>query len=425
MNKAAVVLSILFLMFSFMGCSEKATGPTDTGNNDTEESAFDVPTVKELPVTDPAVTTAVTANNDFALRLFKAINGDSADANVFISPLSVSIALGMVYNGAGGYTRQAIQNSLGLYGLTADEINSAYYSLIKYLTSLDPGVIFEIANSNWIRDGFEVEQAFIDFNRKYFNADVNYLDFSLPDAADIINAWVNEKTHGKIEDIVDPPINDGVMMYLINAVYFLGNWTYQFDPDDTEDQHFYLSPGNHIDHPTMTYKAEISYYNNASFTGVELPYGDGKFSMLIFMPHDFDPGINDFVENMTPEFFDTYLPLFHTDSVNFYLPKFKIELDYDLIPYLSQLGMSIAFAGGADFTGINPGGGLFITKVRHKTFIDVNEEGTEAAAATMVEVYLGPSDEVYIYITRPFVFFIRDSQTGAILFMGKIMQPML
>ena len=189
----------------------------------------------------------ITSGNLFGLSLFRAVSAAEGDQNVFISPLSVSMALGMTLNGAEGATRTAMEETLELAGLTEAEINAAYRSLIDLLTGLDPKVVFEIANSIWYREGLPIDPAFVGLNETFFDAVVRELDFSSPEAVPTINGWVDEKTHGKIEEILSGPIDPLVVMYLINAIYFNGDWTWRFDADLTADRPFYLSGGGSVD----------------------------------------------------------------------------------------------------------------------------------------------------------------------------------
>ena len=368
----------------------------------------------------------ISADNKFGFSLFSEVVTQEPETNIFLSPLSVSMALGMTYNGANSTTEEAMKQTLKFGDMTDEEINQSYKSLIELLLNLDPEVQMELANSIWSRLGFPVEEDFINLNKEYFDAEVTVLDFSSAEAVPTINAWVSDKTHGKITEIIDT-IPWQTVMYLINALYFKGTWSYEFEKSATKDDNFYLPDGSLKTCKMMSMEESFRYYSTETFQAVELPYGCGDFAMTIFLPST-DTGIDNFISGLNENNWDAWLSGFHVRDVNLYMPKFKLEYKIELKNVLSSLGMEIAFdPNQADFTGINPGGELFISKVKHKTYVDVNEEGTEAAAVTAVEIQLtaAPGEPVTMRINRPFFFVIRETNSGAILFMGKIIDPVL
>ncbi len=364
------------------------------------------------------------SDNKFGLNLFKEIVNSDENKNIFISPLSISMALGMTYNGADSTTLEAMHETLEYGDLTIQEVNESYQSLIELLTELDPKVIFDIANSIWYREGFTVENDFLTTNQDYFDAIVEALDFNRSDAADIINAWVNENTNGKIEEIVDSPIDPLTIMFLINAIYFKGTWTYEFDEENTTDDIFYLPDGSEKECKMMSHKNDHNYFENEQFQAIDLPYGDAGFSMTILLPKP-EVDIDSIIAQMNNETWNSRLGSFSEREVNLHLPKFKLEYEISLNDILSALGMSIAFDPNlADFTNINKDGNLYISEVKHKTFVEVNEEGTEAAAVTSVEISLTSiGSGITMHVNRPFVFAIRENHSGTILFIGKIVEP--
>lgn len=413
MNKVAVPALLLLFGIIAVRCSKN---PVDPGRSELPRAL----TSQEVQL--------IESNNLFGLKLFTAVSAAEGDKNVFISPLSVSMALGMTLNGADGQTYDDMREALELAGLTEDDINQSYQSLIPLLTGLDPKVIFQIANSIWYRDIFPIRQTFVDVNREYFSAEVRSLDFNDPGAADIINAWVKDETKGKIEQIVDKPINPLTMAFLINAIYFKGDWTYQFDKSDTKDDDFTLLDGSTKQVPMMEIQdVSFPYYANADFQAVDLAYSDSLFSMTIILPHqgtDIDSIIEGLNKNEWEELIDQF---HHMRFDSFRMPKFKLEYKIKLNDVLTALGMGIAFNDAlADFSRMyhkeQVGLNLFISKVKHKTFIEVNEEGTEAAAVTSVEMTfesVGP----YMIVNRPFIIAIRERFSGTILFIGKIVDP--
>jgi serine protease inhibitor len=367
----------------------------------------------------------VESDNKFGIKLFRKIIEEEKDKNVFISPLSVSVALGMTHNGANGETQEAMQKTLELSGLTVQEVNESYKSLIELLTGLDPKVRFQIANSIWYRQELSFEKEFIDLNKKYFNAEVRGLNFNDPNAPKTINAWVDKNTNGKIKEIVDAPIDPLMVMFLINAIYFKGFWTYQFDKDLTKDDLFTLPDGSKKACKMMKQKGELQYFENADFQAIDLPYGDGDFSMSIFLPHP-EKNIDSLIAKFNQENWNLWIGSFSKHELTLYLPKFTLEYELTLNDVLKALGMGIAFDPlKADFSKMYKGPeSLFISKVKHKTFVDVNEEGTEAAAVTSVGLAM-TSVGTIMRIDRPFVFVIRENKSQTILFIGKIVEPTL
>jgi serpin B len=347
--------------------------------------------------------------------------------NLMVSPLSVALALGMTYNGAGGTTRDAMKEALQLGNMTDDEINASYKSIIDQLLKLDPKVILNIANSIWYKLNFPVQNDFIQLNKEYYYAEVNELDFYAPDASDIINGWVNKETKGLIPSIIDNIPSDAVM-YLINAIYFKGVWMYEFDPEDTRERDFFSENGSTQKVEMMQLEGDIMCTANDLFDAISLPYGEGQFNMFIMLPKQ-GKKTGDIVAALDNTNWNTWLGSLVKQNVVVKLPKFKFEFFRLLNDDLINMGMGIAFnKDSADFSGINPDRQLFISRVLHKTFIEVNEEGTEAAAVTAVEISetsYNPNEPKVIYFTadHPFLFAIRENSSGTILFMGRVNLP--
>lgn len=390
------------------------------------EEAGDTPDPTPLELT-PKSKLLIQADNAFGLELFREVVGSEEETkNIMVSPLSVSLALAMTYNGADSATRDAMEETLHLSGLTLEEINTSYKNLIEAMISLDPKVTLKIANSIWYRDDFLVEPDFLDVNQTYFDAEVAPLDFSDPASLETINDWVAENTNDKITKILDliDPLD---VMYLINAIYFKGIWTYQFDPEMTSDLPFYMADGMTQEVPFMIMEADIRYYQNDLFEAIELPYGKGDYSMIVMVPVN-DKSTGDIIDQMTAENLDTWFNAFYLrEGLKIHLPTFRFEYEKSLNEILSTLGMAIAFSPGeADFSKINPYFELFISEVKHKTFVEVNEEGTEAAAVTSVTISLtsiGPSN--LFEANRPFLFLIKENRSNALIFMGKVALPVI
>ncbi len=377
--------------------------------------------VRELTVAEKRL---VETDNKFGFKLFREIDRREQNKNVFVSPLSVSMALGMTYNGAHGSTEAAMRTTLELGDMTLQEINASYKSLIELLSQLDPKVKFQLANSIWYRQEYTFEPEFINLNQIYFNAVVRGLNFDDPGAAETINDWVDQNTNGKIKQIVDNPIAPELVMFLINAIYFKGIWTYQFDPQQTKDDWFTLADGSKKSCKMMNLKGDLPYFANARFQAVDLPYGDADFSMMILLPSP-QTHVDSLLAELDQANWNLWTRSFAKHSGNLSLPKFTFEYDLLLNDVLKALGMEIAFSPEqADFTKMRKNGDLYISKVKHKTFVEVNEEGTEAAAVTSVEIGLESADGGFsMRVNRPFIFVIRENHSGTMLFMGKIVDP--
>ena len=366
----------------------------------------------------------IEADTKFGFDLFRQmLEMKEAPENIMISPLSVAMALGMTYNGAEGETKTAFEETLRLNGITRQEINDIHKTLLFYLLSADPDVDLDIANSIWYRKDFNVLQSFIESNRIHYQAEVRSLDFSKPEAKDIINGWVSAKTHNKVNGIIDN-ISAETVMFLINAIYFHGTWTYSFEKGST-----YLSDFTKEDQSVeqvsyMLMKGRMNYLTNDIFSAIELPYGNENFSMVFILPGD-GKSISDIAASMNINNYMALTDGFIKKEINIHLPKFKFGYKELLNQPLADMGLSIAFSGLADFTGINPDGGLYISKVIHQSFIDVNEKGTEAAAATVVQIdRTSIAPEITVFkADKPFLFFIREKSSNAVLFLGKVGHP--
>jgi serpin B len=367
----------------------------------------------------------IQADNRFAIKLLKQANAATRDtlANLFVSPLSVAMALAMTYNGAAGTTEEAMRSTLELDGMTLAEVNEANQSLVALLRGLDPHVQFQIANSIWYRLGFTVEPPFLDANRTYFDARVEALDFTSPSAAPTINTWVDEQTRGLIHEIVNDPLPNDALMFLINAIYFKGDWTRQFDKQRTEPRPFHLDDGSTVSVPTMTYGVEYPVLRTWTrlATIIDLPYGGEAFSMTIALPRD-SVSVDSLLASVTLDDWNAWIASLDTTFTELYVPKFKLENNLTLNDPLAALGMGIAFSDFADFSRMTPGGGVEISEVKHRTYVDVNEEGTTAAAVTSVAI-VPTSIPVPLRVDRPFIFALRENLSGTIVFMGVIRHP--
>ncbi len=368
----------------------------------------------------------VRSSNVFGFDFFeKAFEQAGTANNIMVSPISVSMALGMTRNGASGSTLTDITRTLGFEGMGDTEINQSYKYIIETLSSLDPKVNLSIANSIWYRSTFEVEPDFLSVNNTYFNASVTALDFTNPASVETINNWVNDKTNSLIPQIIDN-ISSESMMFLINAIYFKGQWKYQFDKGNSTTELFYLINDATINAENMVQRSTLPLYQNSILSAVELPYNQGNFVMTIAKPNE-AYSLSDVISELK----NSSAWVFANTDIQVKIPKFKYAYDEkNMKQILSQMGMGIAFSESeADFTRINSEGNLFISDVKHKSFIETNEEGTEAAAVTSVEVGTtsagGDDKPFYFTVNKPFVYFISEKATNSILFIGVVYNPTL
>ena len=388
-----------------------------------------VSTSNDQPELTPAEKKVVSSSNKFGLNLFNEINQTDKEKNVFISPLSVSLALGMTMNGANGETYDEMRATLQFSNLTNEEINNTYKTLIETLYNSDPKVVFQSANSVWYRNEMTFEQSFFNLSVKYFNALVSGLNFNDLASVEIINDWVKQNTNGKIKKILNL-ISPDAVMYLINAIYFKGTWKYEFDKEKTDLEDFNLINGGIVNTEMMVQTNDFNYYSDENLQAVELPYGNGNFSMIVILPGE-SLDINQFMDAIDEESLNTWISGLMECKGTLWLPKFEIEYKSELNSYLIAMGMEKAFTPYvADFTNMYKGPDpLFINQVLHKTFVKVDEEGTEAAAVTSVGVgttSVGPPSNIfYMRVDRPFVFLIKEKSSNCILFVGKIMNPEL
>jgi serpin B len=366
----------------------------------------------------------VTADNAFTLRLFKSVDSASNNnANMCISPLSVSLALGMTSNGANGATLTAFNKTLRFNGLTQTQVNTYYDNLITNLPQLDPNTTINIANSIWYRQGFSVLPQFLQTDSSYFHAQIRALDFNSASAPNTINAWVNNQTEGKIPAIINSIPGDAVM-YLINAIYFKSEWLEKFDPANTKPGAFYLPDNSTVQTSFMTGKVDFNFYNDGKVSVYELPYSNSKYSMVII-----EPGNNTTLQQTTAALdsaqWQTWVTNLKPVRNSISLPKFKFGNTDTLNTALTDMGLGIAFSDGADFSLINPTAQLKISLVLHKTFIETDESGTTAAAVTSVGIIATDVPALPPPINHPFIFAIRQMSSGLILFMGTVNNPTL
>ncbi len=367
----------------------------------------------------------VASLNDFGFRLYRSMATRDADKNVFVSPASIELALAMTYNGAGGSTKEQMAKTLGVAGLTLEELNQANATLFGVLQGADPKVQFCTANSIWGGRGFEFDDAFVRRTKSAYGAEMRSIDFKAKGAAGEINSWVSSKTNKMIPELVGPPDIADAVAVLVNALYFKGEWSRKFDKAATHDGPFTAADGSVLTLPMMRQTGEFAYSETDDAQLVCLPYGSQRLAAYVLLPKEGRP-LPGFVQSLTARGVDALIGKATKQRGSIVLPRFKANYRTSLKDALAALGMPVAFTPAADFKGMQKGDGpLLISDVIHKTALDVNEEGTEAAAATaVVMVGMGrPQPGFSMVVNRPFVLLLHDTQSGAILFLGSIVKP--
>lgn len=402
MKRLLLILSI----FIFAACQDSGIAPDNEPN---------------LRMLSVAELQAAKSSNDFAFNLFRNLPVEATD-NSFISPLSVSMALGMLLNGAEGDVQQSILNTIDFNDLTGEEVNEGFRDLTTLLLSMDKKVNLGLANSVWYREGLTVNPYFASVIENYYDGKIAGLDFSNPTSKNIINSWVESKTNNRIKDLIQQ-INSDHVMFLVNAIYFKGDWTHQFDKSKTKRAPFTTISGatTQVD---MMFSEGVSmkHKTTSDFQLLDIPYGNEQFRFTILMPHNHED-LQEVIAEISAQSLQSILDESDEISVELELPKFKMNWKEDLKPSLAEMGM-IMTGYPLLFEGSTPP--IKVGQVIHQSFLEVNEEGSEAAAATAIGIELtsvGPAIPMKITIDKPFLFMIREKHTGAILFMGQLTDP--
>jgi serpin B len=365
------------------------------------------------------------ANTGFAFKLFATLAERERDHNLFVSPASIALALGLAANGARGATWRAIADALQLGEIDLAALNQANADLMRVFGQADPQVTLAVASSLWARQGVVLSPAFVERCRAVYAAEVAALDFAAPQSIATINAWVARQTNGKIERIVDRIARDAVL-YLLNAVYFKGLWARPFDPRLTTVGSFTPPSGPARPHPLMSQHGKYRYLETRDFQAISLPYGGGRIVMDVFLPAQ-SSSLAAFCARLSSADWGHWQSRFAEVEGLIQLPRFRLAYEAPLNEPLRALGMGVAFGSSADFGGMcESTERVQIDEVRHKTFVEVNEAGTEAAAATsvgMLRATFMPKQTFRMIVDRPFFCAIRDTRTGLLLFMGAIADP--
>ncbi len=378
------------------------------------------PGTKPLPEIVGAEKALAASGNDFGFELFaKLAKETDPDSNMLISPLSAMSALAMTYNGAWGKTMTEMGRALRLPDMPEPVLNESFHDLNTFLSKTDPSVMLDIANSIWYNRQLPVKADFVGTMKQAYGAAVRGFEFG-PGTADTINAWVADQTHDHIKSILSSPVDATLVMFLVNAVYFNAAWTRPFDPAETSDADFHLPDGSTKTCRMMKTLGSPGYLDNSDFQAVEIPYGDGQFSMIVMLPQK-GTGVDALMTKLTDKNWKDWMSGMYETDVVLRLPKFAFSDGHGLNDALKAMGMADAFGRNANFTRMVDGGGIWIDSVFQKCFIQVDEHGTEAGAATIVSMRKSLIREVTF--DRPFLFAVRERTTGAVLFLGRVVDP--
>jgi serpin B len=379
------------------------------------------------------VTSIAATQNDFDFRLLHALVSRGTLNNIIVSPLSVSQALTMTYNGAAGSTETAMAQTLGIRAISGDKVNISNQQLLQALRKADPDVRIAIANALWIEKSCTIQPNFLKMNKEFYAADVQNLDFARNPqhaAEKAINAWVNRNTQGKIPSIVGN-LDNTTAIVLTDAVYFKGGWSFgPFAVANTRPRIFFLPGGKSVNTPMMEQQRTYVYLETTEFQAIRMPYGNGQFAMYVFLPRKKD-GLRELLKSLDESHWTGWTKDFKEYEGTIVMPKFKLSYGTDLKDALSAMGMEVAFdSAHADFSGMGigcrgNGGSPYISAVEHKTYVKVDEQGTEAAAATadFIELFSSKPKFGQMIVDHPFLFTIAEQETGAILFVGTVTDP--
>ncbi|KYF58626.1 serine protease [Sorangium cellulosum] len=434
-------ISAILLPFSLMsaGCSSDGAAaakpspqPSASGCSDPDTAgcviASEKPRIRAPDVPQADAKELVAGNTAFALELYRQVGAEPG--NLFYSPYSVSSALAMTYAGARGETAEQMARALR-FTLPEARLHPAFNALDLALARRGEGAEgqdgagfrLKVANALWGQVGSSFAPSFLDVLAESYGAGLRVVDFAQApeEARGIINGWVAERTEDRIKDILpEGAIQPATRLVLTNAIYFNAAWQFPFEEEATAPGDFTLADGSTVSVPMMTGNAQVRYGEGDGYEALEMPYDGGELSMVLVLPSE----LGGFEAELDRERLDGVLASLGSRSVTMTLPRFRFASTLDLVQPLTELGMPTAFSGLADFSGMNGQGGLFISDVLHKAFVSVNEAGTEAAAATGVVIGETSAPEpATIHFDRPFLFFIRDHATGAILFVGRVANP--
>ena len=368
---------------------------------------------------------AIESSNEFGLELFTKV-AESENKNLMLSPLSASTALTMLLNGCGGDTYTQLQGALKYpAGMTISDINEAYKSLVEQLLNADPKVKLALANAIFYRNGFVVKDPFLNVMNNDYKAYIKGLDFSAPSALTTINKWASDNTNGKIPEVLQE-ISAQAVMFIMNALYFNGDWSYQFDKSLTQERPFYPDGGSSVNVSTMNGEVGSKIVSGNGFKVIEMPYGRTNFTMIVIVP---DGTLGTFYPSFTNESWNQITSnldqMTEFGKANVFMPKFKFSYEKYLNDQLQSMGMVDAFIPfQADLSSISDAS-IYVSFVKQNTFVEVDEEGTEAAAVTTIgiEVTSFPPQPTQFVIDKSFIFAIRERTTNTLMFIGQVVSP--
>jgi len=427
MKKVFLYALTVLALLGVVACAQPVSG---------ELIKSDKERVSNPDVSQTNLTTLVAGNSEFAFNLYRAIR--NTDGNLFYSPHSISLALAMTYAGARGDTEQQMDDTLR-FTLPSRQLHPAFNWLDIELASRgegaegkdEGGFRLNIVNAIWGQKDYEFLSEFLDILAENYGAGLRPLDFiKAPEESRItINNWVSEQTEGRIEDLIPQGLIDTwTRLVLTNAIYFNAAWQYPFEESMTKDGPFYLLDGSKVTVPMMKQTEHFGYTEGEGYQAVELPYDGRELSMVILLPRK--ENFEQFEGSLDYQLVDSLIKALEYQRVSLTMPKFEFESEFRLKETLAAMGMPDAFVWPiADFSGMTGNRDLFIGDVIHKAFVSVDESGTEAAAATAVVMLptAGPPEEpeeaVEVTVDRPFIFLIRDIETGAIVFVGRVVNP--
>ncbi|EKB47942.1 serpin family protein [Cecembia lonarensis] len=412
------VLGFLFFLVTAVSClpsENPLTGPVE-------------PNLRALSATEEILSQSST---QFAIDIFKQIGNKESDKNLFFSPFSIHQALSMTMNGNEGDILEEFKNVLRYQGLSLDEANQDSKELTDFLLQLDPKVKLAIANAIWYKQGYQVYAPFKEIAQRYYRAEVSALDMGNPNSVNVINNWIAQQTNNLIRDMLDN-IPANAVMYLVNAIYFKAEWTYNFPKANTKKENFFPNSGQEVmvDMMDLGKAAGFRYYGSIDYGYIEIPYSSGQYNMGVLIGQDGNTAA--LASYLTLENLEKWKQDAKDINLILKMPKFKIQYKIpNMAEDLMALGLEKPFDFHPDnFTKLfsNPTDALKISRVIHEALIEVDEQGTEAAAATIVEIVervnMGPSEPAVLTLDRPFIFFIQEKHSGAILFMGKLENPL-
>jgi len=430
-----IITAMAVLLTSLTACAQPAVSPAEAGVLKSEKPRITSPNISEGALYD-----LVSDNSAFAMDLYQQLK--ARDGNLFYSPYSISLALAMTYAGARGETEEQMVDALH-FSPSQDKLHPAFNSLDIELAKRgegakgkdDEGFRLNIVNAIWGQKDYEFLTDFLDTLAENYGAGLRILDFiqAPEESRIIINDWVSEQTEGRIEDLIPQGMIDSLTrLVLTNAIYFNAAWAFPFNESATSDGIFHLINGDEVTVPLMKQTESFGYAEGEDYQAVELPYDGNELSMVILLPESgefstFENSLDSMKLQEILENLQYALVNGKRTEVALTMPKFEFESSFDLKNTLSNMGMQVAFSENADFSGMNGSRDLFITDVVHKAFVSVDEAGTEAAAATAVIVASTsiPMEPIKVNIDRPFIFMIRDIETGALLFAGRVLDPAL